>query len=105
MHILLVHGPRSRQSMVDHGDLVVNSIRIGLVAVNPLLENGLIVKVEGKTGGVVNARPFETARFDFEQVIVAVAILVDPLSNRIARIARLDLLGPVAAVGEDAPNL
>src|SRR5207245_6706620 len=100
-----VHGPRSRQTMVDHGDFVVNNIRIGLVAVNPFLENGLIVKVERKTGGVIDARALEAARFDFEQVIVAVAINVDPPSNRIARIAWLDLLGPVAAVGEDAPNL
>src|SRR5215510_15970287 len=38
-------------------------------------------------------------------MIIAVANIVDPPSNRIARIARFDLLGPVAAVGEDAPNL
>src|SRR5262249_18223139 len=61
--------------------------------------------VEGKTGGVVDARPLEATRFDFKKIIVAVAIIVDPPSNRIARITRFDLLGPVAAVSEDAPNL
>src|ERR1700693_1480989 len=91
--------------MGDHSDLAMKDVRVALVAVHPFFENGLIVEVEGKAGGVVDARPLEAARFDFEQVIVAVAILVDPSSDRIAHIARLDLLGPVAAVGEDATSL
>jgi hypothetical protein len=42
--------------MVDHGDFVVNNIRICFIAVDPFPENGLIVEVEGKTGGVGYAR-------------------------------------------------
>src|ERR1700693_5510734 len=91
--------------MVDHSDFVMKDVRVGLVAVDPFFENGLIVEVEGKAGGVVDARPLEAARLDFGQAIVAVAILVDPSSDRIAHIARLDLLGPVAAVVEDAASL
>src|ERR1700692_2187463 len=83
----------------------MKNARIGLVEINAFLENGLIVEVEGKAGGVVDARPLEAARLDFEHVIVAVAILVDPSSDRITHIARLDLIGPVAAVGEDATSL
>ncbi len=81
--------------MVDHGDFVVNNPGVGFVEIYPLLENGLIVEVERKAAGIVDARPLETARFDFRHV--AVAILIDPLSDRIARIAWLDKPGPVAA--------
>ncbi len=91
--------------MVDHGDLVVDHLGIGLVEVEALLENGLIVEVKRQAGGVVDARPLEAACFGLEHVIHAVAILVDPLSDRVTRIARVDFLGPVAAVGEDATRL
>src|ERR1700730_9496071 len=91
--------------MVDHGASIVIDLGIGLVEGDALLENGLIVEVKGKAGGVIDARPLEAARFGFEHVIIAVAILVDPPSDRIARIAWLDLLGPVPAVGENATCL
>src|SRR5215813_904095 len=100
-HVSFVHGPGPRQSMVDHGDFIVNNPGVGFVAVYPFLENGLIVEVEGKAAGIVDARTLEAARFGLQHIIVAVAILVYPPANRIARVARLDLLGPVAAVGED----
>ena len=57
------------------------------------LKMGLLIDVSGSVH----------TRFDFEQVIVAVAILVDPSSDRIAHIARLDLIGPVAAIRCDEP--
>src|ERR1700746_483185 len=88
--------------MVDHGDFVVEDFRIGLIGEKSFFENGLIVEVEGKAGGVINARALKATRFDFKHLIVAVAILVDPSSDRIALIGRLEKLGPVAAVGEDA---
>src|SRR5260370_16655578 len=91
--------------MVDHGDFVVDDFGIGLIEVDALLENGLIVEVKGKAAGVVDAWPLEAARLGFEHVIVAVAILVDPPSDRIARIAWLDLLGPLPAVGENPTTL
>jgi hypothetical protein len=46
-----------RQRIVDHGDFVVDDLGIGLIEVDALLENGLIVEVEGKAGRVLNARP------------------------------------------------
>src|SRR5712671_146888 len=105
VHVPLVHGPGTRQCMVDHGDYVVDDFGIGLIEVDALLENRLIVEVKGKAAGVVDAWPLEAARLGFEHVIGAVAVLVDPPSDRIARIAWLDLLGPVAAVGENATRL
>src|ERR1700681_703263 len=38
--IFLVHGPRPRQRMVDHGDLVMQDVAVGLVDIDPLLEHG-----------------------------------------------------------------
>src|SRR5258708_4642648 len=40
-HVFLVDGPRSRQGMVDHGNFVMKDVGIDLVAVEPLLEDGL----------------------------------------------------------------
>src|SRR5215468_4516299 len=89
--------------MVEHGDLVMKDFRIGLVAIDSFHECGLIVEVEGQAGGVVGARTFErAARFDLQRVIDAVAVGVDPFAERVARVGRLDVLGPVASVGEDA---
>jgi hypothetical protein len=59
--------------------------------------------MQGQAGCVVGARTFErAARFDFEHVIAAVAVLVDPSADRITLISRLDCLGPVASIGEDS---
>src|SRR5262249_3324838 len=105
VHISFVDSPGMRQRMVDHGDFVVDDFRIGLIEVNTLLEDGLIIEVKGKAGGVIDARPLKAARFSLEHVILAVAVLVDPPSDRIARITWLDLLGPVTAIGENATRL
>src|SRR5215470_8713481 len=105
VHVPFVHGPGMRQCMVDHSDFVMDDLGIGLIEVDALPENGLIIEVKGEASGVVDARPLEAARFRLEQVIVAIAILVDPPPDRIARIAWFNLLGPVAAVGENAARL
>src|SRR5258708_39417412 len=88
--------------MVDRGDLVVQDARIGLVAVDALLDDGLIVDVQRKPGLVESARPLEAARLDLERAVVAAAVLVDPAADRVAREGRLDVGGPVASIGEDA---
>ena len=63
-------------------------------------------KARGKPGGVVGARAFEgPARFDLQRVVGAVAVGIDPFADRIARIGRLVVVGPVASVGEDATEV
>src|SRR5207237_5259711 len=42
---------------------------------------------------------------DFERVVAAVAVLVEPFADRITKWERSQLCGPLAAVGIDAPNL
>src|SRR5437764_1434328 len=91
--------------MVDHRNVVMDNTSVVLFSVYPFFEDGLIVKVKGQSGGVKDARALEATSFGLQHVIGAVAILVDPPSDRIALIARINLLRPVTAVGEDATRL
>src|SRR5258708_22522886 len=55
--------------------------------------------------GVVVARALEATSLDLERIEVSVPGGVEPLADGIADQRRLDLLGPVAAVGVDAPRV
>jgi hypothetical protein len=57
--IALHHGPRLRQSVVDHRDFVMGHVGISLVDVNPLLDHGLIVRVQWKAAAVECAGTFD----------------------------------------------
>src|SRR5262249_25896610 len=70
-----------------------------------LLDHGLIVGVQRNAGRLEDARAAEAARLGFEHVVLSVALAVDPLADRIAGEARLDLPGPGAPVGVDVPEL
>src|SRR5262249_60087570 len=91
--------------MVVHGDLVVQDVR-GLVEVDALEEDRLVVEMERQAGGVVGAVPLEgAAGLDLEHVIDPVAVLIDPAANRVTRIARLYFCGPAASVREDSAKV
>src|SRR5205085_1768554 len=96
--ILLLHGPRMRQGMVDRGDVVMQESPILSVEINPLLDDGLIVLVQRNARAVERAGSFEAASFDFEQVVTSVAIGIDPFADRIARERRLFIPGPIASI-------
>src|SRR5713101_6888423 len=51
--VLLDNGPRTRQSIVDDGNFIIKRVRIGLVEIDPLLDDGLVVLVQRKAGAVV----------------------------------------------------
>src|SRR5580704_1381867 len=59
VHIFFVHGPRPRQGMVDDGYFVMKDVQVDLIASHPFLNDGQIVDVEGKPGGVVDAIALE----------------------------------------------
>src|SRR5215831_9074636 len=63
--IFLDRRPRSRQRIVDGRDLVDDDVRVGLVGIEPLLDDGLVVLVQRKTGPVIGARALEITGFDF----------------------------------------
>src|SRR5262245_35339609 len=96
------HGPGPRQRVVDGRDLIAQDVRVRLVEEDTLLDDGLIVLVQRNAARIEDARPLELARLDLEHVVAAVAILIDPLPDRVAGEGTLDILRPVAAVGIDA---
>src|SRR5207344_354847 len=101
-YVSLVDGPRPREGVIGDRHLVMQYPWIDFVAVDALLENRLVVDVQRQAGLVDRARALEAARLHHKHVIDAVAVLVDPSADRVAGIARLDILGPIASVGEDS---
>ena len=95
--------PWTGERMIDRRDLVVNNISIGLVGVDSLPDDGLIILMERNARGAVeSARAFHIAGLDFERVEAAGSSRVEPLADGIARIARLDVRRPSASVGIDS---
>ena len=66
--VIFCHRPRMRERMVDQRDFVMEDIPVGLVAINPLLDDGLIVLVQRNAGAVQGAQPAEAA---ISRVVVA----------------------------------
>src|SRR6266699_3445855 len=58
------HRPGVRQGMIDRGDLVAQEARIGVVEMDELPDDGLIVVVERKAAAVERARTLEAAGLD-----------------------------------------
>src|SRR5262249_15624788 len=85
-------GPRTRQGMIDGGDLVAQDV--GRAQVDPLLDHGLIVLVQRDAARIEDARALEVAGLDLERVQAAAPIGGDPFPHGIAGIGRLELLRP-----------
>src|SRR5262252_581080 len=103
--IFLDRGPGACERIVERGDLDGENVRIGLVLVDPLLENALIVRMQRQAGVVIGARPLEPAGLDREHVVTAGAALIDPGAERVAREGRLDEVGPRPSVRVDAARI
>src|SRR5262245_1365206 len=100
--VALGHDPWPRERIVDDGDLVAQDVAVVLVEIDALLHHRLVVRVERQAGGIVSAAALDVAGLGLERVELAVAVGIDPSPDRVARIGRLDLLRPVAAIGVDA---
>src|SRR5215470_13247048 len=83
--ILFDDRPGARERIVDGGDLVDQDVGIALVERDALLDDGLVVLVQRKPGGLEGARALEIARLDLERVVAAIAIGIEPLADRVAR--------------------
>src|ERR1700693_6288354 len=96
--------PRSRQCVVVHGDLIMEDVLVSLVEKNPLLDDGLAVLMKRQGARRVDAITPQVAGLDFEHIVFAVAVLVDPFADGIAYVSRhkLVLVRPIAPVGVDA---
>ena len=82
--ISLDRRPWPRERVVDGGDLVDQDLGIGLVEMDALLEDAFIVPVKRQAGGVIDAGTSEAAGLDFERVVAAVAVGIDPLADRVS---------------------
>jgi hypothetical protein len=82
----------------------MTSIRIAAVEEKPLLDHGLVVHMKRHAGAFIGARTLEAAGLDLQRVVLVVVIDIDPSADGMAEECRLDLLRPVAAVGENAPR-
>jgi hypothetical protein len=87
--------------MVDRRDLMVNNIWICPIAIDALSEARLIVDGGAGRLGRRRAAPLEGARLNLKRVIAAIAILIDPPTDRVVGKSRLNLCGPVAPISED----
>src|SRR5262249_17510444 len=76
-----VYQPWPGQSMIDGGDVIVQQIRVGLIEIDALLNDGLVVFVQRDAAGVENAWTLHATRLNHECVIAAVAVLIEPLAD------------------------
>ena len=67
--------------MVEYGDLIVQQSPIGLVEINPFFDHRLIVLVQWNAAEIDSARVFESAGLEFERVVAAMAVFVDPFAD------------------------
>src|SRR5216683_1277045 len=81
----LVDHPWPGQRMVDGGDVVVQQVAIGLVEIDALLDDGLVVGMQRDSGGVIDARALHAASLDLKHVVAAVAVLIEPLADGITQ--------------------
>ena len=81
-------------------------VLVVLVEIDALLDDGLVVAVERHAARLVSARALEVAGLDFEHVVLAVTVGVDPSADRIAgEVVGSSSVGPIAPVGVDAARL
>src|SRR5262245_60103374 len=79
--IFLGNGPRPCERIVDRGDLVEQEVLIGFVEGNALLDDGSTIVVQLYAACLERAGPLEAAGLDFEHVVAAVAVLIDPSAD------------------------
>jgi hypothetical protein len=94
--------PRADERVVDGGDVVVQQIRIRFIEIEPLGNDGLVVRVHRRAARVEDTRTPEVAGLDLEHVVVPVAVLVYPAADRVTGIGRIEIAGPVASINVDA---
>ena len=64
--------------MVDGRDLVMEDVVVAVVEIDALLDDRLVVLVQGKPGRFENAGAGEIAGFNLEQVVAAAPEVADP---------------------------
>ena len=89
--------------MIKHGNFVMQEVAVCLVEVDPLLDDGVIVLMQGNTGLIEGALTPEMAGFNYERIEFSVTVLIDPSADRVANTAGLNVRRPVVTSGIDSP--
>src|SRR2546430_4497543 len=100
--VVLRHRPGTRECVVNHGDLVMGDVRIGLVDVKAFLDDGLVVSVQRNAGGVEGTRTAEAARLNDEHVVFAISVFIDPLAYGRAEERWFQVHRPRATIRKDS---
>src|SRR5262245_35222487 len=105
--VSLCNGPRAGERVIEDGDLVVNGVRVALFNRDPFLDHGLVVLVQGDPGGIKRAWTLHKASFDEKGVVLAVAVRILPMTDRVPAEGRLDLafLWPLAPIRVNAARV
>ena len=82
--IVLDDFPGAGERIVNRGDLVTQHVRIGLVEINALLDNRLIVLMQWNASHLKRAGAFQATGLDDQRVVATVAVLIEPTADRIA---------------------
>jgi hypothetical protein len=68
--------------VVDHHDLVIGHVRIGLVAANLFLDEGLTAGVQWRAAAIEWAETFKKfAPLDLKHIVAGIAVGIDPMTN------------------------
>src|SRR5215510_3666356 len=99
----LLDHPRPGQRMVDGGDVVAHQVRIGLVEIDALLDDGLIIRMQRNSARIIDARTLHAAGLDFEHVVATITVRIAPFADGIAQISRLQhhVVREVTSIGVD----
>ena len=88
--------------MVDGGDVVVQQVLVGLVEIDALVDDGLVVLVGGRALVVEGARALDVAALDLQRIEAAIGVGIEPFADGVARESRLRAVRrPAASVRVD----
>ena len=82
-----VDRPGPGERMIIDRNLSAQETGVGPVEADPLVDGSRIVFMQRHPTAFERSRAFEAARFDFQDVIAAVAVVVSPFSDRVTIVA------------------
>src|SRR5712675_1522483 len=82
----------------------MQKVRVGSIEMEALFEDRLIIEMQRQSGVIISARSLESSRFNLKGSEATLPIFIDPSTDRIAQIARLNLGRPIASVRKDSAN-
>src|SRR6202051_302803 len=83
--VVLDGRPWPRQGIIHRGHFVVKQVRIGSIEIEALLDHALVVACGRHAALVPGAGPPQETGLDFERVVTAAPLGIDPVADGITR--------------------